>query len=264
MASRAEQKAAARAAREAHQRQLSVAQMRRKRLYGLGAVLAGAVIALVIVIVAGSGGPGASAPISPKVAKATVAAVLSGIPQNGNTLGKASAPVTVTEYGDLVCPICRDFAVGPATQMIANEVRAGKVKLVFRGLETASSGANGGEYVASQVAARAAGLQGRAWQYILLWYDEQLSESTPYVTDGFMQGIAAQIPGLSLTKWQSDRNNATLANDVAADTRAAAAAGLDNPPQTPSITFTGPKGSTQPIVGLPSYSQLQAEIQAVS
>ena len=104
MASRAEQKAAARAAREAHQRQLSVAQMRRKRLYGLGAVLAGAVIALVIVIVAGSGGPGASAPISPKVAKATVAAVLSGIPQNGNTLGKASAPVTVTEYGDLVVP----------------------------------------------------------------------------------------------------------------------------------------------------------------
>ena len=263
MASRAEQKAALRAAREAQQKQVSAAQMRRKRLYGLGAVLAGAVVALVIVIVAGSGGTPASAPIKPQVAKASVAALLKGIPQSGNTIGAASAPVTITEYGDLVCPICKEFATGSGRQLIANNIRAGQVKLVYRGLETASSTANGGEYVASQVAARAAGLQGRAWQYILLWYDEQPSETTPYVTDAFMQGIAAQIPGLNLTKWSTDRNSAALANAVSADTRAAAAEGLDNPPQTPSFTFVGPKGAAQPLVGLPTYAGLQAEIQAV-
>jgi protein-disulfide isomerase len=263
MASRAEQKAALRAAREARQRELTATQTRRKRMYSLGALLAGVVVALIVVIVAG----GSSSPThstDSKTAKATVAALLKGIPQNGNTLGNASAPVTVTEYGDLVCPICQEFAFGAAQQLIKNEVRAGKVKLVYRGLETASSTANGGEYVASQVAARAAGLQHRAWQYILLWYYEQGDETTPYVTNAFMQNIAAQVPGLNLTKWQTDRNSATLANDVTADAHAAAAAGLDNPPQTPSITFDGPKGAAPPIVGLPTYAQLQSEIQPIS
>jgi protein-disulfide isomerase len=265
MASRAEQKAALRAAREARQKELTAAQTRRKRMYSLGALLAGVLVALVVVIVAGGGGGSSPTHTSnPKAAKAAVATLLKGIPQNGNTLGQPNAPVTVTEYGDLVCPICQQFTFTSAQQLIDHEVRAGKVKFVFRGLETASSTANGGEYVASQVAARAAGLQHRAWQYILLWYYQQGDELTPYVTNAFMQKIAAQIPGLDLTKWQTDRNNATLANAVQADAQAAAAVGLANPPQTPSITFNGPKGAAPPIVGLASYAQLHSEIQAIS
>ena len=33
------------------------------------------------------------------------------IPQHANVLGSPSAPVTLVEYGDLQCPICRSFAV---------------------------------------------------------------------------------------------------------------------------------------------------------
>src|ERR1039458_6420342 len=153
MASRAEQKAALRAAREARQKELTAAQTRRKRMYALGALLAGVIVALVVVVVAGKGGS-TTPPASAKTARASVIALLKGIPQNDNTLGKASAPVTVTEYGDLVCPICKDLALTAEQQLIANEVRAGKVKLVYRGLETASSQANGGGHAASQIAAR--------------------------------------------------------------------------------------------------------------
>lgn len=265
MASRAEQKAALRAAREARQKELTATQTRRKRMYSLGALLAGVVVALIVVIVAG-GSKSPTKPATSKSAVATVAALLKGIPQSGNTLGKPTAPVTVTEYGDLVCPICQEFAFGSEQQLIKNEVRSGKVKLVYRGVETASSQANGGEYVASQVAARAAGKQQRAWQYIMLWYYEQGDETTPYVTNAFMQNIAAQVPGLNLTKWETDRNDAALAADVTADAQAAQAAGLVGPqgPSTPSITFVGPKGSAQPIVGLASYAQLQSEIQPIS
>ena len=265
MASRAEQKAALRAAREARQKELSAAQTRRKRMYSLGALLVGVIVALVVVVVAGKGGS-TTPPASAKTAQATVKSLLKGIPQNGNTLGKASAPVTVTEYGDLACPVCQEFALGSEQQLIANEVHTGKVKLVYRGLETASSYANSGEYAASQIAARAAGLQGRAWHYIMLWYYEQGDETTPYVTNAFMQKIAAQVPGLNLTKWQTDRNSSTLATDVTGDLQAATAAGLvgSSGPSTPSITFDGPKGAAPPIVGLPSYAQLQSEIQAIS
>ena len=48
---------------------------------------------------------------------------------------------------------------------------------------------NGGEYTASQVAARAAGVQHRAWQYILLWYNQQGDETTSYVTESWHRDV---------------------------------------------------------------------------
>jgi protein-disulfide isomerase len=38
-----------------------------------------------------------------------IAEELKGIPQDGLTLGSPKAPVTLTEYVDLQCPICREF-----------------------------------------------------------------------------------------------------------------------------------------------------------
>jgi len=260
MASRKEQKEAARAAREAAHRDLNAAQTRRMRLIWLAGLVATAVVAIVIVVVA-IGGGGGSKSTNSKTAKATVTALLKGIPQSGNILGNPSAPVTVTEFGDLVCPVCQDFALTSEQQLIANDVRAGKVKLVYRGLETASATANPGEYVASQVAARAAGLQNREWYYVLLWYHEQGDETVSYVTDSYMQGLAAQVPGLNLPSWQAARSSQTLANDVSTDARVANSAGFSS---TPSITITGPKGSATPIVGVDPYSTIEAAIQQVS
>ena len=230
------------------------------RLSWLGGLAAVAAVAIIAVAVAGSGGGKAS----PKASKASVVALLSGIPQSETTLGKPSAPVTVTEYGDLVCPICKDWAVGSEEQLISGAVRAGKVKLVFRGYETASQTANVGEYTASQVAARAAGVQHRAWQYILLWYNQQGDETTPYVTDAYMQGLAQQVPGLNLTKWQADRNSTTLANAVSADAQAAHILGVGG---TPAIFVTGRKGTVQfndPNTAVPSLAQMQSLITRVS
>jgi protein-disulfide isomerase len=263
MASRAEQKAAARAAREAAHREMSAAQARRTRLMWLGGLVAAAVVAIVIIVVAigGNGGTSAVASTGAKAAEKAVYPLLEGIPENGNVLGNPKAPVTLTEFGDLVCPVCQDFALTSEQQIITNDVRAGAVKIVYRGLETASSTANAGEYVASQVAARAAGLQNREWYYILLWYHEQCSEQNPYVTDSYMQGLAQQVPGLSLSSWESARSSQALANDVTADTQAANAAGFI---YTPSITITGPKGSAPTIIGVHPYSAIQAEIQKVS
>ena len=44
-------------------------------------------------------------------AATTVNSLLAGIPQSAMRLGSPSAPVTVTEFGDLECPVCRDFAL---------------------------------------------------------------------------------------------------------------------------------------------------------
>jgi protein-disulfide isomerase len=252
MASRAEQKAAARAAREAKQRELKAAQARRTRLMWLGGILGAAIVALVVVIVASSsnGGGSSSTHVSNSAkaaAQATVDSTLTGIPQHGNVLGNPNAKVTITEYGDLVCPTCDDFALTSEPQIIQDLVRTGKAKLVFRGFETASGTANGSQYVNTQVAARSAGLQNKEWNYVLTLYQEQPhtingtpAEQVSYVNTNYLQDRAAQIKGLNLAQWQAHLTDPTLINQVHADGQAGLAAGVTG---TPAIFVTGPKGT---------------------
>jgi protein-disulfide isomerase len=117
-------------------------------------------------------------------------------------------------------------------------------------------------FVPSQVAARAAGEQKLGWNYIELFYHEQGDETTSYVSNSYLNGLAGQIPGLSYSQWTSDRQSSTLASQVSADETAAQAAGYNS---TPTIVITGPKSQAQPIVGDPtSYAQLESAIKSVS
>ncbi len=274
MASRAEQKAAARAAREAAHRELSAAQTRRMRLIWLGSVLAAAVIAIVVVVIAtqsGGGGPSVKLTASEKAqALGIVNRELAGIPESGNVLGSPLAPVTITEYGDLVCSTCDAFALTSEPQIIAAEVKTGKAKLVYRAFDSASGYANQGEFVNGQVAVKSAGLQNKAWYYILLNYEEQPptvngtdSEQVPYYTLSYIQGLAAQIPGLNKPDWQANLVNKSLIKAVTADGNAATAAGVSG---TPTVFVSGPKGQVEapenPAV--PPLSEIQKMIKQVS
>ncbi|MBV9817243.1 MAG: thioredoxin domain-containing protein [Solirubrobacterales bacterium] len=267
MASRKAQKDAARERRLAEERARAEKARRARRLQMLGGVVALAVVLVVVAIVVSSGGSSSSAPAtkpaSPQArqAAATVGGVLTGIPQQGNTLGSPTAKVTMTEYGDLVCPVCRSFALGPEQQLIANEVRQGKVKIVYKALETASQTANDQMFVPGQTAALAAGQQKLGWNYILLFYHEQGDETQSYVTDDFLDGLARQIPGLDYSRWSADRNSSSLVTQVRSDLQAAENASFD---QTPTIVLSGPKSQAQPIVGLTSYAVLQSKIRSVS
>ncbi|MGZ4351887.1 MAG: DsbA family protein, partial [Solirubrobacteraceae bacterium] len=137
----------------------------------------------------------------------------------------------------------------------------GKVKIVYKALETASGQANGSMFVPSQAAALAAGNQKKAWNYIELFYHEQGDETSSYVTDNYLSGLAAQIPGLNVGQWSSDRQSSSLTSKVTADVQAAAAAGYNS---TPTLLVSGPKSQAQPIVGNTTYSRLQSAIQSVS
>jgi protein-disulfide isomerase len=266
MASRKEQKEAARQRRLAEEQARAERARRDRRLRMLGGTVVGAVLVVVVAIVISSGGSSNAQIVKPtspaaKKAASTVNALLAGIPQSGNTLGSPNAKVTVTEYGDLVCPVCKSFALGAEKQLISNEVRAGKVKIVYKALETASQTANDAMFVPSQTAALAAGNQKKGWNYIELFYHEQGDETQSYVTDNYLGGLAKQIPGLNFSQWDSDRGSSSLKSQVTADTSAAAAAGYNS---TPTIIVSGPKAQAQPIVAAATYDQLQAAIKQVS
>jgi len=264
MASRTKQKEEARARRLDEERARTERDRRQRRMRMLGGVLLGAVILVAVAIaISSSGGSSTPAPTSAaaKQQAATVSSLLSGIPQSGSTLGSPSAKVTVTEFGDLECPICRDFALGAENQLISNDVHSGKVKLVYRSLETATgNGPTPGVFPSQQAAALAAGLQGKGWDYIELFYHEQGQEGTAYVTPSYLDGLARQIPGLNYAKWLADSKSSALTAQVTADGQAAAAKGFNS---TPTITIQGPKGAAKPIVGTTDYGTLEASIKSV-
>lgn len=264
MASRTAQKQHARERRATEERTRAERERKQRQLRMLGGVviLAAAVVAVAIAIsIGGSSPPKLNTAAATRTA-ATVDGLLTGIPQSGTTLGSPTAKVTVTEFGDLQCPICRDFTLGPENQIISNDVRSGKVKLVYRSLCTATcNGPQPGVFATQQAAAYAAGLQGRAWQYIELFYHLQGDESTSYVNPSFLGGLAKLIPGLNYSTWQLDRQQSSLTGQVKADQSAASTAGYSD---TPTVVIQGPKGRAQPIVGLGDYSSYETAINSVS
>lgn len=226
----------------------------------LGIVVGAA--AIVAVIVAISIGHGGSSGLQTGAKRAqTVASVqnlLNGIPQSGAILGNPKAPVTMTYYGDLECPICRDFTLTSFPQLVSNDVRDGKVKVVYKAFQTATPSQQ--TFLTQQVAALAAGEQDRFWNYVELFYHQQGDEGTGYANESYLTGLAKQVPGLSVSKWNSDRNNAALTAQVQSEGQAGLSQGVKG---TPTLIFHGPHGTNTPSAAIPSYSQLQAAIKSV-
>jgi protein-disulfide isomerase len=265
MASRREQKEQARAARLAAAEAASAMAVKRRRLLSFGGIIAVGVIAVAVVIAIGSGS--GSGGLQPKQqAKKTYGVVrqeLAGIPQHGVRLGSVNAKVTMTYIGDLECPYCRVFTMTVLPQFISHYVRDDRVKMVYRSLCTATCHFNTPRFVPQQVAAYAAGQQNRFWQYAELFYREQEDETQPYVTERYLRGLAAQIPGLKLEPWLADRKDPALASQVQADARYVERLRL--PGQTPEVQMSGPKGSVYlPANAAPTLTWLISAVSKVS
>ena len=133
----------------------------RSRLYLLGAAALGAVAVAAVLIFIGSGGDSSSTTTNAVTATTPAAPTLSlaGIPQHGDTLGRASAPVTIEVFEDPQCPFCQEWNQGTLPSVVKNYVRPGKVKLVYRGINIIGPNSENGLR-----AIYAAGLQNKLWQ----------------------------------------------------------------------------------------------------
>jgi protein-disulfide isomerase len=224
----------ARAQRRAIEEAEAAGAQRRKRLIQLGAVIGAAVVIVVVILVATGGGEkhgivkpspqgGGESAVQKEVKK-----LLGGIPQAGNTLGSPSAPVTLQYFGDLECPICREFSEGALKPLIEKYVRAGKLKIEYRNLETATREPE--TFRTQQVAALAAGKQHKGWYYSERFYHQQGQEDTGYVTEKYLQELARQVPGMNLATWTADRGNGEFTNTITTDAQAANNSGFTGTP----------------------------------
>jgi protein-disulfide isomerase len=244
----------ARSERKALEEAEAANQQRRKRLIQLGSVAGVVVVIIVVIVAATSGGSSGGGKLpkkgeDPKTAPAVakVEKEIGGIPQSGNTLGSPKAPVTLVYYGDLQCPICKDFTLGALPTLIQKYVRTGKLRIEYRNLETATREPE--TFKTQQVAALAAGKQNKGWYYIELFYNQQGQEDTEYVNEQYLQTLAEQTPGLNLAEWTAARDDATFTNAIASDAQSANNAGFTG---TPSFQIGKTGGPVQKL----EYSSL--------
>lgn len=257
MSHRKEQKEAARAQRLEAERAEADKAARAARVRRLAIALGAlAVAAVVLILVLGGGDDDAGGGGGEDGAVAGVTdsrAMLDGVPQSGSVLGDPDAPVTLTEFADLQCPFCRDYALQVLPQIIQEHVRPGDLNLDLQLLRFIGPDSDRGAR-----AAVAASEQDKMWDFVDLWYRNQGQEGTGYATNDFIRDIAdaAGLPGQEIVDGiQSAENEGPITEAE----NAAAAAGIDS---TPSFVITDADGEEQrlEVSGL-TYEAFQTALE---
>jgi protein-disulfide isomerase len=220
VASGSEDRERLRAEREAKAASQAARERRNRRLWQLGAtlVVAAALVGAAIAI--------SNAGKHKAVAPAKTQALFAGIPQQGIVLGNPSAPLTMMEFADLQCPICREYTVTVFPALVRRYVRAGRMKIVLEDLAFL-----GDDSVKAGVAAGAAGLQNKLWNFAERFYQEQGVENSGYATDAFVRHIAMGVPGLDAARLLADRTKPAVLQQIQQARAQAKALGVSDTPR---------------------------------
>jgi protein-disulfide isomerase len=175
-------------------------------------------VALVAVALIGRGDSSAPATETPVVD-------LSGIPQDGRTLGAADANVTLVEWADPQCPACRVYTEEFFPTVVHEYVRPGRVKTEFRGFPFI-----GDDSLKAYRFLLAAGEQDKLWELQEAMYRNQGGENDGWVTDDLIRELGAEIPGLDVDQLFVDAEREDLVAEAEGAEAAAQAAGIAGTP----------------------------------
>jgi protein-disulfide isomerase len=215
--------------------------MPRNRLLVLGGAIAAAAVAVVvIVVVAGSGSGSSSTTTSPTTTSNRPEAVstFAGVPQRGDTLGRASAPVTLTVFEDPQCPFCRQWNIDTLPTVVQDYVRAGRIKIAYRGMVVI-----GNNSLAGLAAIYAAGEQNKLWQMAEALYERQGDENSGWITTGVVRNAAREI-GLDPAKIVTTMKSTTVTAKIRASINEAQSLGING---TPTFAIQKQLGSLQQL-----------------
>jgi len=229
----------------------STTQNSRRRRVWLGGLIALVVLAVLGAVSlsatsstgSGSGGAGADPGTQARLAAAR------RIPGDPLALGRPDAPVVISEWGDFQCPFCRAYTLNTEPSLVSQYVDPGQVRLEWHDFAYL-----GPESVLAARAARAAGRQGRFWQYHDALYRQQGRENSGAVTDASLMATARGL-GLDVARFQRDYADPAIAAQVSADRELGAALGVTG---VPSFVVNG-----QMIVGAEPLATFHQVIDAV-
>jgi len=237
VATRTKEKAEARRQREEREAEERKKERRKRRLWQVGSalVVAIAVVVIAILISSSSGGNDQKVTKNESIAATNL---FTGVAKSGTTLGSREAKVTLYEFADLQCPFCRAYTLGPFPTLVNKYVKPGKVKMVWKNVTFL-----GGDSVTAARAAIAAGAQNRLWEFVDIFYKNQGTENSGYVTDKFIQDIATAA-GADPAKLKSDMSAPFVEQELGAVQNQQTQFGINT---TPTFLIQVGKGKPQRV-----------------
>lgn len=231
---------------------------RRTRLLqvGAGAVFIAILAVVVVIVLAGSSSDsGGDAENLQEVSQ--VDSLVNGIPQQKLVLGDPKAPVELIEYGDLQCPVCKQYSEQILPAIVEKQVKNGEAKIVFRNFLII-----GPQSLPAGAAAIAAGAQGKGWTFLELFYRNQGKENSGYVTEEFLEAVAKGSGVADMARFNKERKSKEVEEEAERTTEQAATIGFEG---TPSFAIKGPNSNGLELMGTPESTQaIEEEIEKVS
>jgi protein-disulfide isomerase len=210
--------------------------------------------AVVLILVVGGNGSGSSSTTGTLPDANVIAQQFDGIPQAGNVLGKKTAPVTMVEYIDLQCPVCRAFETDVMPTIIDRYVRTGKLKVEARPIAIIGPDSERGRR-----AMIAAERQNRAFNFAQLLYFNQGAENSGWLDDSMVAAAARSIPGVNVKALQDAMNSSSVADESQTYDQEAQTEQVGGTP-TVLAGKTGGKLATVTPGGSPDVAALSAAI----
>jgi protein-disulfide isomerase len=164
----------------------------------------------------------------------------------GRVLGDEDAPLTVIEYADFQCPVCKRAESSVLAQIERDYVTTGQVKIEFRMFPFL-----GQESFDAAQAAEAAREQGKFWEYHDALFNAQRRENSGAFAYDKLVAIAREV-GLDIAMFERALANNTYLKGIQDEADAARDAGVNSTP----VFFVG----DTKIVGAQPYEVFQAEI----
>jgi protein-disulfide isomerase len=139
-------------------------------------------------------------------------------------LGRPDAAVVVAEWGDFQCPFCRLYTTTTQPALVRQYVDSGRVRIEWHDFAYL-----GPESVLEARAARAAGRQGRFWDFHAALYRDQAPENRGEVTEETLSALAGRL-GLDVLRFRRDFADPAIAEAVAADEQLGSRLGVGGVP----------------------------------
>jgi protein-disulfide isomerase len=202
MSAASQKKEAAQKARLEREAAEKAAAERSRRLKLLGAATAVVVVIIAAVLLSGAFKDKTNGAGSTKVAGVTLKgigetnALLRGVPQKGNVLGRPDAPVTIVEVGDLKCPVCQQTWVGDEQAAIKDLVGTGKANLQLELIDIIDANAGTTDGIAIRNAANNLAASNRFFSFVSTVYYNQGLENDTWGTEKRLKQLGAGAPGV--------------------------------------------------------------------
>jgi protein-disulfide isomerase len=182
-----------------------------------------------------------------------------GVPQEGDRVGSADAPVTIQVFNDLQCSSCQEAYLSTIPTLVEDYARPGDVQLDWRHYSNAESPEELGFY-----GAEAAAEQGYGWQYTYLFFRNQDEADKFGVDQHYLETVAGSIEELNYPEWKEDlEKNGQSDGPIDKRLEGYEELGQDLSIRTgQALILSGPSGS-ETLQDSPSLAEIEAAIKQV-